>query len=115
MNADPWQASGDDFEAGYLSGYLAGLEVGRERADAEAAALHHQAWRVVQNAAKSPTHAELDERRRARQPAGEPPAAPPAERPQGRVRNALRAAPPHDSQRDGDSGARTASTLRRSA
>lgn len=52
------------FQAGYLSGLLEGIDRGRDKADAEAAALHHRAFLTVQAAAKQPTHEELERIRR---------------------------------------------------
>lgn len=61
---DLWTPWPGDFMAGYLSGLLAGIERGRELAETEAAALHHRAFRVVQQMATLPAHAEVEKRRR---------------------------------------------------
>jgi hypothetical protein len=48
-------------------GYLAGIDRGRQLADDEAAALHHQAVRVVHAMAKLDPHADRERRRRQRE------------------------------------------------
>lgn len=43
----------DDFMAGYLSGYIAGIDRGREQLAAEQDALHRRAVRIVHGMAKA--------------------------------------------------------------
>ncbi|WP_344058364.1 hypothetical protein [Terrabacter lapilli] len=52
------------FSEGYASGYVAGVERGRQLADDEAAALWRNAARVVHTLANVPTHDELERIRR---------------------------------------------------
>lgn len=52
------------FSEGYNSGYLAGIDHGRELADAEAAALWRNAARVVHAMANIETHDEIEAIRR---------------------------------------------------
>jgi hypothetical protein len=51
----------------YGWGYVAGIERGRELAEAEMAALHRVAFDSVQRQAKSSPHAQLEEQRRRHQ------------------------------------------------
>lgn len=57
----------DRFLQGYTSGFLAGVERGRQLADDEANAAHQPAYRVVQAMARLEPHADSEGRRRARQ------------------------------------------------
>jgi len=59
----------DLFLAGYRSGYSHGLDAGRDQADADAAALHRAACRVVQSAAKLDPWPVAQQARRSRQEA----------------------------------------------
>ncbi|WP_374969931.1 hypothetical protein [Terrabacter sp. BE26] len=52
------------FSEGYASGYVAGMDRGRQLADDEAAALWRNAARIVHALANVPTHDELEAIRR---------------------------------------------------
>lgn len=64
----------DLFMAGMLSGFLSGIDRGRELEAAEMAASWRHAYEHVQAVAKIPTHDELEKRRRTyrEHPAGAP-------------------------------------------
>ncbi len=57
----------DRFLQGYTSGFLAGVERGRQLADDEANAAHHPAYRIVQAMARLEPHVDRERRRRERQ------------------------------------------------
>jgi len=65
-------AEWDVFMSGYRSGYGHGLDAGRIQADADAAALHRAAVRIVRSLSNVPPHAALvANRRRHQDEAGE--------------------------------------------
>jgi len=51
------------FMAGYLSGVLAGIDLGRRQRDAEEAELHRRAYNLVQSMARQPTWQEAQRAR----------------------------------------------------
>ena len=53
--------------SGYLSGVLAGIDLGREQMDAELAAIQHRAFGIVQAMAKLPDWHEAQQTRRQHQ------------------------------------------------
>ena len=58
--------------SGYLSGVLAGIDIGREQMDAELAAIQHRAFGIVQAMAKlSPWHEAQQARRQHQEKAAE--------------------------------------------
>jgi hypothetical protein len=53
--------------SGYLSGVLAGIDIGREQMDNELAAIHRRAYNMVQSMARQPTWEEAQQARRRHQ------------------------------------------------
>jgi hypothetical protein len=53
--------------SGYLSGVLAGIDLGREQRDAEQAELHRRAWKIVQGMSKLLPWQEAERARRRHQ------------------------------------------------
>jgi hypothetical protein len=53
--------------SGYLSGVLAGIDLGRERMEAELDELHRRAYKMVQSMARQPTWEEAQQARRRHQ------------------------------------------------
>ena len=53
--------------SGYLSGVLAGIDLGREQIYAEQAELHRRAWKIVQGMSKLLPWQEAEQARRGRQ------------------------------------------------
>ena len=58
---------GEGFMAGYLSGVLAGIDLGREQMEAELDELHRRAYNMVQSMARQPTWEEAQQARRLHQ------------------------------------------------
>ena len=58
---------GEGFMAGYLSGVLAGIDLGREQMEAELDELHRRAYNMVQSMARQPTWEEAQQARRRHQ------------------------------------------------
>ncbi|HEY5178909.1 MAG TPA: hypothetical protein VIJ07_03900 [Dermatophilaceae bacterium] len=53
--------------SGYLSGVLAGIDIGREQMEAELDELHRRAYNIVQSMARQPTWEEAQQARRQHQ------------------------------------------------
>ena len=53
--------------SGYLSGVLAGIDIGREQREAELEEIHRRAYNMVQSMARQPTWEEAQQARRRHQ------------------------------------------------